>query len=533
MRTVLKGLSVGLFGLLAACSADSSSAHDSKASSSAPAAASDSNGGSSAASVTPVGQDHSAAINALVAGAGQLTTDKQADFDPVQNGDPTQKLVTGTDGTYQCTYTNYSLTKVPEKFVALNPNADVLWPGSLVQGKSMAGGILDPIPVKRAPGTITLTLAAGSTGPVSKTMDQASLAAATQAQNDILAGYDAATPAKFSYDFQSIYSSQQLSVAVDANVKGTDWAAAASLKVDQDDAKSRYLIQFTQEYFTMAFEPPQGAAGVFDPSVTADDLAPYAQDGNPPVYIASVTYGRIFYLLFESTASQHDLEVAVSGSYSGAVSVDANAAASYKTIINSATIKSYGLGGNAESAIGAVTGDDQFAQIKTFLTTGANFSKENPGVPISYTVRNLADSTEVKLALTTDYTAKDCTSTAKFCDNQQHVLDACGVCGGQGNTCSPCSAQHPQVLPGNGDYVTFNIAQGNNGDTVSFPDGNYYHYASAYCHREVWGNIQYTCKNGTWTQTAGNVATDNWCTQDSNAGWSNNVNLSISTGYQP
>ena len=63
----------------------------------------------------------------------------------------------------------------------------------------------------------------------------------------------------------------------------------------------------------MAFDPPQGAAGVFAPSVTADDLAPYAAQGNPPVYVSGVTYGRIFYILFESSSSQMDLEAAVKG----------------------------------------------------------------------------------------------------------------------------------------------------------------------------------------------------------------------------
>ena len=38
---------------------------------------------------------------------------------------------------------------------------------------------------------------------------------------------------------------------------------------------------------------------------------PYVGPANPPVYIGSVTYGRIFYLLFESSASQTDLEAAV------------------------------------------------------------------------------------------------------------------------------------------------------------------------------------------------------------------------------
>ena len=155
----------------------------------------------------------------------------------------------------------------------------------------------------------------------------------------------------------------------------------------------------------MAFDAPQGAAGVFDKEVTAEDLMPYAAAGNPPVYVSGVTYGRIFYILFESSASSLDLEAAVKGSYSGpSISGSVAASASWKTTINQSTVKAFGLGGNAELAINAVTGNDQFEKIRTFLVSGANFDKQNPGVPISYTIRNLTDASQVKLALTTEYT---------------------------------------------------------------------------------------------------------------------------------
>ena len=46
------------------------------------------------------------------------------------------------------------LTKTLEKYVAFNPNADTLFPGSLVQGKSLPDGVLSPIVTGRTPLTI-------------------------------------------------------------------------------------------------------------------------------------------------------------------------------------------------------------------------------------------------------------------------------------------------------------------------------------------------------------------------------------------
>ena len=532
MRTSFKLASVSLLALVVACGSSASGTDAEQgpgAVVNAPAAQPD-----PAAAGSDV--DQADRINKLVAAAGHLVTDKKADAQPVAKSAPKTLTVPGEGGTtYQCKYTDYSLTKVPEKFVALNPNADVLWPGSLVQGKSMAGGILDPVPVKRAPGTITLTLASGGGGPFFKTMPEPSLSAATQAQNEILAAYTGKTPAKFSYSFESIYSSEQLAVAVDANVEGTNWSAAASLSVDKKDEKSRFLIQFSQEYFTMAFDPPQGAAGVFAKGVTAEDLMPYAGAGNPPVYVSGVTYGRIFYILFESKSSSVDLEAAVKGSYSGGtIGGSVAAAASWKKTINESTVKAFGLGGNAELAINAVTGNDQFEKIRTFLVSGANFDSNNPGVPISYTIRHLTDASQVKLALTTDYTAKDCVPQTTGCDNvlgSGKVLDKCGVCGGSGTTCDACGTGTIQYKAGNGAYVNFNLGTGKHGDEVVFPDGSY--YSGFPCNRVFWGNVRAACVDGTWkASSATSVKGDANCFADSNTSWSSDDN-SISTGYSP
>jgi thiol-activated cytolysin len=530
MRTFIKLGAVSLVALVVACGSATPDAEIGAAGVDSPGAQDVPGAGAAGETADEAGK-----INALVRAAGFLTTDKKADAAPVETSKPETLQVPGEGGTtYQCKYTNYSLTKVPEKFVALNPNADVLWPGSLVQGKSMAGGILDPVPVKRAPGTITLTLASGGGGPFFKKMEEPSLSSAIQAQNEILANYTGKTPAKFSYSFESIYSSEQLAVAVDANVEGTNWSAAAALSVDKKDEKSRYLIQFSQEYFTMAFDAPQGAAGVFAPGVTAQDLAPYAAAGNPPVYVSGVTYGRIFYILFESKASSLDLEAAVKGSYSGpSVSAGGSVSASWKTVINESTVKAFGLGGNAELAINAVTGQDQFEKIRTFLVSGANFDKDNPGVPISYTIRHLTDASQVKLALTTEYTAKDCVPQAKGCDGvlgSNKVLDTCGVCGGDGTTCDSCAATTIQHRH-NGAYVNFNLGKADHGHESVFPDGSYYGYSfPGPCQRVYWNNVRISCQDGAWRVSPNaSLKGDENCFVDKNASWSGDGN-SITTG---
>ncbi len=531
MKSFLKVMSLSTLSFLVACGGG----------------ASDPGGGNDVAADAPAAAPAAPAPAPVPGPAGST----RADLDGliVGSGNIDTKLVPGEvagaattvtakadDGTAMtCDETAYSLTKVPSQFVVTNPNADTLWPGSLVQGKSLGSGLLDPIPARRSPGTITLTIASGATGPFFKTMEAPSLSSAHQAMNEILAGYNGGTPAEFSYEFSSVYSSEQLKIAADVNANGADWSAAASLSFDHSTVKSHMLIQFSQQFFTMAFDPPAGPSGVFAKDVQKEELEPYMGAGNPPVYVGSVTYGRIFYVLFESSASQMDLEAAVKGSYSfGAGGVSGAASASWKSVINNASIKAYGVGGDAQAAITAAVGATQFDKIEAFLTKNANFDRSNPGVPISYTIRYLANATEVKLGLATEYTAKNCVPTTQYCGNGQKK-DACGVCGGNGASChKSCPVADIRVSSSNGAWVDFHADTAADTTVVNYLDGNYYKY-DGHCRNIYWRSVNLVCHNGAWGFLGGqSVYTQNWdCPSDSNASWSSSSDALnfISTGY--
>lgn len=534
MKTFLKVMSLSTLSFLIACGGGASDAGNGNAETpNAPAAPAADGGAPPPAADAAAANPSRADIDALIIGSGNVDTKLTPGEIKGAASTVTTKADDGTAMT--CDETAYSLTKVPSQFVVTNPNADTLWPGSLVQGKSLGSGLLDPIPARRSPGTITLTIASGATGPFFKTMDAPSLSSAHQAMNEILAGYNGGTPAEFSYEFSSVYSSEQLKIAADVNANGADWSAAASLSFDQSTVKSHMLIQFSQQFFTMAFDPPAGPSGVFAKDIQKEELEPYMGPGNPPVYVGSVTYGRIFYVLFESSASQMDLEAAVKGSYSfGAGGVSGAASASWKSIINSASIKAYGVGGDAQAAITAATGATQFDKIEAFLTKNANFDKSNPGVPISYTIRYLANATEVKLGLATEYTAKNCVPTTQYCGNGQKK-DACGVCGGDGSSChKACAMGAAHVQSSNGAFVEFHADKANDGTVVNYPDGNYYKL-DGYCRNIFWRSVNMVCHNGQWGLLGGQTI---WtqgasCPSDSNASYvdtSDSLNF-ISTGY--
>ena len=62
------------------------------------------------------------------------------------------------------------------------------------------------------------------------------------------------------------------------------------------------LVELKEEYYTMSFVTPTSVEAFFDPSLTAEELQTKIGPDNPVAFIKSVTFGRIFYLLYESTS---------------------------------------------------------------------------------------------------------------------------------------------------------------------------------------------------------------------------------------
>jgi len=94
---------------------------------------------------------------------------------------------------------------------------------------------------------------------------------------------------------------------LNAGYTGGPVKASAAFGMSFSEEKTRMLVKLHQSYYTMVYDDPAGLDGVFTPDITVNDLRNYSGNGNPICYISSVTYGRVFYLLYESDASEEEL----------------------------------------------------------------------------------------------------------------------------------------------------------------------------------------------------------------------------------
>lgn len=170
----------------------------------------------------------------------------------------------------------------------------------------------------------------------------------------------------------------------------------------QITAKSALKIKFFQENFTIDLDDPKTYNELFDP--TGLDMKALTGDVNP-VYVKSVTYGRMGIMVIESSYSSTKLYNAINkqwGILQNLIGIDRNLTDEERTIINSADIKvKYtGIGQDADGTI-KVNGLAGFIDI---LEANKTYSKESPGVPVAFQMAYLdSDSGIVKAPFAINY----------------------------------------------------------------------------------------------------------------------------------
>jgi hypothetical protein len=291
-----------------------------------------------------------------------------------------------------------------DSVVSTNPNSDVLFLGSLVKGNSLASGILDPIPLKRSPLTLTVTDVAGS-GPLSRTIPSPDLASVTTGVRDLLTGLGPAqTTAAIVYEMGEGESAEDALLDVGVSVKWLSNSVKASLTSTQSTKSHTIVVKLLQRYYTVSVNPPASAAAMISPDVSVSDAQRFIGTGNPPAYVATVTYGRMLFYVFESTSSIDKLKAALDATFNIlSVSGQVNITSDQQQTLNSSNIRMFAFGGSASDAVKLVTGDFKSALVD-YLRAGANFSAASPGVLLTYQTRFLKDCGLARINVATQWT---------------------------------------------------------------------------------------------------------------------------------
>lgn len=307
-----------------------------------------------------------------------------------------------------CTETPYSLSTTPERVTTLNPDVEVLWVGSLLQGNGYKGGIgsLLELPIRqRAPVELSINLLAEQS---SRVVQTPTVATVNQAVGELISaadadGHRAGSNIYFTSEATHSVVQAMLQMGVSASYSGA--TIKASLGTNLSHETRTVTAYFIQQMFTVSMVLPQHPQSVFSDAFTQAMFDQEVASGrmgpnNLPVFVSSITYGRIMMFSFTSTASEAKINQTLNVLYNGG-DFGGELSSELQTVLNTAQIRVVTVGGDAEHALALIRGNN----LAAFFASDAPLTTARP---ISYTVRNLKDNVIAHVSEATTYNLRQC-----------------------------------------------------------------------------------------------------------------------------
>lgn len=320
------------------------------------------------------------------------------------------EVVIEEDVEITCQAEIYSLSKNPQEFMMFNPNSNILWAGGLIQGATHKDplGTLDALPIEeRAPLEITISDIATSEN--TRVVTDPTKGKVEQARGEMiedLMDRGVRTPSDISFQFKTYHSEAQMALQAGVSAKYLGFQANASGSFDQNLAETTVAVEFYHKMYTVDVSQPATPADFFTDELTPERLQEHVDRGrigpnNLPVYVSSITYGRMMMFTLTSTASETEIQSALNAAYNkgfGGGSIDLSA--KQKTILQESEISIVTVGGDAEDAIAMIRSGDW----RSYFDNVPSISTARP---LSYTFSYL-DGTPAKVSEITEFGIKEC-----------------------------------------------------------------------------------------------------------------------------
>ena len=316
-------------------------------------------------------------------------------------GKPVIKIESGDT---VCTTQEYTASAKYDTMLVLDPTTDVIYPGALIKGETIGTGEYTPIVADRKPITISASLE-NISGGIAADVESPALSSVRSAIKKILnQEVTGSTAARNTFEIEEIHSAEQLQMAIGANYSYSGGVASVKAGFDfrTKEKKSRYLIKFMQSYYTVDMDLPKTPSDLFQ---SPQEIRLAMLGSVSPMYVASVTYGRMALVSIESDASESELQAALEASFSSGVhSGELDISGSHKQTLAKSKIKGTIIGGSGADA-SAIRNVDS---LLSYIDRGGNWSHESPAAPISYKLRYLSDNSVGNIILASTYKVRNC-----------------------------------------------------------------------------------------------------------------------------
>ncbi len=305
-----------------------------------------------------------------------------------------------------------------------------VWPGEVIQGAALLNGDVAPIgPLSRQPGTINIVtdIVSNTPGPQSAHVTAPDGATVDQLRRQLLQALkptDAAGVLLTGFEQASTFC--EVGVKLGLSIKGSTFGVDANASLDETHKQSTVVASVRQIFYDVTFTPDGAQASGIWPkaSVSSTDLAPFMGSGNPPLYVDSVQYGRFICVTAQGSFSSSELKAALSAQYKAAVTAGVTLDAHSKQVLQSSQVNIYTIGVPGHLLFETMT--DPITGLDQVYKSGLAFNPQNPGAPISFTCRHVADGTLAHVGLAAEYLQPLSAAAAPISGRQFQVFDGPG-----------------------------------------------------------------------------------------------------------
>lgn len=310
------------------------------------------------------------------------------------------KAIDGSPVTYITTTERFKASAAFDQQIMLNPGKDVIYPGVVIMGSSIADGTYKEITKgTRRPITISYDITdakkrgTDNDGVVVGTFVP-SLSNYRTLHNKILGQDISGVSSVWSFEDTTVYSESDFEIKFNMGVGYNTGLVEASVKngfnFAKGSKKNKYMIKFMQTFYTVDVD--QGKDTFLYEKFDIADFKGYR-----PVYVSSIAYGRLAYLTIESDETwdkiKNDLSVAVDIKTGTKIDGDLGVA------VNN-------LKKNSKINITFIGATNVVTDLDGFLNELANggFSKKNPGQIVAYKLRFVDDNSVANTVYNDEYT---------------------------------------------------------------------------------------------------------------------------------
>ncbi|AJW62015.1 Pneumolysin [Elizabethkingia miricola] len=271
--------------------------------------------------------------------------------------------------------------------VVLNHLNRYVFPGSLLMGNSIQDLNYKPVFASLNPITVSLSIPAINQN-TAITITNPSLSATRAAVYNYLKTADFTQNGQLSYNIQQFSSYDELKVAFGSNVNSRNLfgknSSSTSVEEGMVAKQTGFYVKFYQTSFTLDMDVPNG-------SLVKDNN--FDSEGIEPVYVSSISYGRMGILAIETNEKAEDAKRIINETFNKLFyKKQTNFSQEEKSFIEEADFNLYLVGGDGSTAAQSFKGYEAFVN---HISQGT-FSKEQPGVPIFCSYSYLKDNSPVK-----------------------------------------------------------------------------------------------------------------------------------------